>query len=495
MNDFPTPPMVTITASSPSLRALLDAQRRAFLAEGPPAAEIRVNRIDRLIDLLCTEAEALVAAMRKDFGHRSWVQSMATDAIGLIPSLKLSRDNVKRWMKPTRRSSGIMSLLGARAWIEWQPRGVVGVISPWNFPVALSLQPAAQALAAGNRVMLKLSEFAPHTAEVLQRSIAQRFDPAEVVTVTGGVEIGAEFSRLPFDHLLFTGATSIGRHVQRAAAENLVPVTLELGGKSPAVVAPDADLHRAAKRIAVGKLLNAGQICVAPDYVFVPAGRERTFVKAFHDAVATMLPRLLDNDDYTSIVNEHHYLRLLGYLDDARTKGAEIIEINSAQEDFTKQLHHKIAPTMLLNLRDDMRIQHEEIFGPLLPVMTYGDIGEVITYINARPRALGAYYFGGDTPARRRFLAHTTSGGVTINDVLMHCANENLPFGGVGDSGMGAYHGRDGFETLSHGKAVQCAPIFSANRILQPPYGPRLRKLLSWSGVREGKAAAARLAK
>ncbi len=494
------PGAVTASLSSAAdpagdLRALLDVQRRAALAEGPPSAAVRIRRIDRLLDTLLRNAEKLVEALREDFGHRSPVLSMVTDVFGIVPSLKHSRDHVRRWMRPERRSAGPFAWIGGRAWIEWQPLGVVGIVAPWNFPVGLALQPLAQAFAAGNRAMLKLSEFTPRTSEVVRLAIAESFDAAEAVVVTGGPEVGAEFTRLPFDHLLFTGATSIARHVLRAAAENLVPATLELGGKSPVVVAPDADLDTAARRIAAGKVMNSGQICLAPDYVFVPAGKERAFAEATGAALKRMLPTLLDNDDYTSIVAERHYERLRGYLDDARAKGAELIEINPAGEDFTHQPHYKLPPTLLLNVREEMKVMQEEIFGPLLPILGYRDLDEVIAFVNARPRPLATYYFGREDENCRRYLDRTHSGGVMLNDVAMHAGVEDLPFGGVGASGMGSYHGRAGFETFSHRRAVFRSPRISIGGLIAPPYGPRMRKIVQWMLRRERAAVTKRLAR
>ena len=473
-----------------SMGSLLDRQRAAYLSEGYASADTRIGRIDRLIDLTLRHADRFVDTLREDFGHRSPVQTLMTDVFGILPSLKHSRAHLREWMRPTRVGSGPLSLLGARSWIEWKPLGVIGIISPWNFPVGLALQPLAQAFAAGNRAMIKLSEFTPRTAELLKTAIAESFDETEAAAITGGTDTGAAFSSLPFDHLFFTGAGEIARHVQRAAAEHLVPVTLELGGKSPVIIAPDADLDRAANRIAVGKMLNAGQICLSPDYAFVPQGKERPFAEAMRSALSRMFPRLLDNDDYTSIVSERHYRRLRGYIEDARAKGAEIIEINPANEDLSNQPHHKLAPTLLLNVRDDMRVMQEEIFGPLLPIMPYRDVDEVIRYVNARPRPLASYYFGRQNEPRRRYLERTTSGGVTLNDVLLHVSNENLPFGGVGGSGTGYYHGRAGFETFSHACGMMRAAWFSPGALMSPPYGPRFRNLLAWMQRREGRAAA-----
>jgi coniferyl-aldehyde dehydrogenase len=367
-----------------------------------------------LLEFVLAESAALVDALQQDYGIRSPTFSQMADASGLSVQMLETRKHLARWMRPEKRSAGGLGLIGARAWIQWQPLGVIGVIAPWNFPVSLALLPTCQALAAGNRVMLKVSEVTPHTAEVMRRGVASRFDASELAVITGDAEVGAAFSRLAFDHLVFTGATSVGRHILRAAAKNLVPVTLELGGKSPALLADDADFEKSATRIAVGKVINAGQICLAPDYALVPRGREDEFVRHFRDAITRMLPNLRENPDYTAVVNERHRQRVRGLLDDAVARGATAVEINPAQEPLEGS--GKIAPTLVLGATPQMKIMQQEIFGPVLPVIPYSDLDEAIAIINAGPRPLGAYYFGGDTPSRRRFLDGTHSGGVTIKD-------------------------------------------------------------------------------
>ena len=460
--------------------ALLERQRKSSLAEGAVSAAKRRDRLERAIDLLKTHQDRLVAAMRDDFGHRSEHQSLFTDIASCIGPLRHAQAHLEKWMKPEKRKVGPfpLNLLGAKARVEYQPLGVVGVISPWNFPVNLTFTPLAGVLAAGNRCMIKPSEFTPATSEVMAEIFPTAFDELEIAVVTGGPQTGADFSALPFDHLLFTGATSIARHVMRAASENLVPVTLELGGKSPVVVGRSADIQKTADAIMMGKTLNAGQICLAPDYVFVPDEKVDDFVESAARSVEKMYPTLLDNPDYTSVVNERHYQRLMSYLEEAREKGAKVVEINPANEDFRQQPHHKIPPTLVVNPGEDTALMRDEIFGPVLPVKGYGDLDETIDYVNEKPRPLGLYYFGQDREEEERVLTHTTSGGVTVNDVVMHVAQEDLPFGGVGPSGMGAYHGLDGFRTFSHAKAV-----FTQSRIdvaalagLKPPYGEKMLK-------------------
>jgi coniferyl-aldehyde dehydrogenase len=462
------------------MRRILDKQRQAHIRDGAPSAEKRIEWIDRSIALLVGHKDAIADALREDFGHRSVEASLFTDVAGSIGPLKHAKAHLKTWMKREKRkvTPAILGLFGAKAYVEYQPKGVVGVISPWNFPFNLTFTPLAGIFAAGNRVMIKPSEFTPRCSELMARMFASAYDESEVAVFTGGADIGASFARQPFDHLLFTGATSIAYHVMKAAAENLVPTTLELGGKSPVIVSDSADMALTAKRVMQGKTLNAGQICLAPDYVMVPKAKTGEFVKQAADAISTMFPTLKDNPDYTSVINQRHYDRLQGYLDDARAKGAEIVELNPAKEDFRQQPYHKIPPTLVLNPTDDMAIMKDEIFGPLLPVKTYDKVEDAIGYVNDHPRPLGLYYFGNDTAEQEKVLTRTTSGGVTVNDVVMHVGMEDLPFGGIGPSGMGAYHGLDGFRTFSHPKAVFQQVGRDLTAMLRPPYGEGIRKML-----------------
>jgi len=468
--------------SRQSMQERLEAQRQDWLAEGAVTAARRKDRLERAIGLLKTHEKRLVDAMTADFGHRSEHQSLFTDVAASIGPLRHAQHHLERWMRPEKRKAGPfpLNLLGAKARVEYQPLGVVGVISPWNFPVNLTFTPLAGILAAGNRCMIKPSEYTPATSALMAEIFPTAFDPLEITVVTGGPQTGADFAGLPFDHLLFTGATSVGRHVMRAAAENLVPVTLELGGKSPVVVGRSVDMQPTVDAIMTGKMLNAGQICLAPDYVLVPDERVEEFVESTHRSVRKMYPTLLDNPDYTSVINQRHFDRLNGYLEEARARGARIVEVNPAGEDFRQQPHHKIPPTLVIDPDDDLRVMQDEIFGPILPVKRYRKVDEAIDYINRKPRPLGLYYFGKDGAEERQVLSHTTSGGVTVNDVVMHVAQEDLPFGGVGPSGMGAYHGLDGFRTFSHARA-----IFTQSRInvaelagLRPPYGEKMLKAI-----------------
>ncbi|HVN64947.1 MAG TPA: coniferyl aldehyde dehydrogenase, partial [Candidatus Binataceae bacterium] len=377
--------------------------------------------------------------------------------------------HLKRWMKP-KRVMVSPELLPGSARILYQPVGVAGIISPWNYPFQLAVLPLMAAIAAGNRVMLKPSELTPNTSALLAEMLAAIFPADQVAVVQGGPAVGEAFSHLPFDHLFYTGSTAVGRNVMRAAAENLTPVTLELGGKSPCIVGEDAVLATAVDSIVFGKLMNAGQTCVAPDYVMIPKTRRDEFVRQVEATVRKFYPKLEQNPDYTSIVNERHYRRLSGYLDEAKAKGASVIEINPAKEAMPPNTR-KIAPTVVLDPGDDLALMRDEIFGPILPVKTYERLDDAIEYINNRPRPLALYYFGTDTKQRDEVLSRTTSGGASVNETLMHLAVEGLPFGGIGASGIGAYHGEYGFQTFSHRKSVFLQSRFNTAWMLRPPFG------------------------
>lgn len=452
----------------------LAAQRAAFTAELPVTAAARKDRLKRLIAMARENADALASALSQDFGHRSREQSLFSDVSTAIGQARHALANLDTWMQREKRKLPFpVWLLGGRAHVEYQPKGVVGVIAPWNFPVQLSLGPAAGALAAGNRCMVKSSEITPTVAALLEELAPRYFDRSEVAFFSGGADVAQAFAALPFDHLIFTGATSIGRHILHAAADNLTPVTLELGGKSPAIIGKGADAAKAGDRIAAGKMLNAGQICIAPDYVLTPPEKEAELIAGIKASVAGMYPALLANPDYTSIVNERHHVRLQSYLEDARSKGAELIEVNPAGENFTGANVNKMPMTIVRNPTRDMLVMQEEVFGPILPIVSYSGIDAAIDHVNGRDRPLALYYFGEDEGERRRVLDRTISGGVAINDVIFHAAFDDLPFGGIGPSGMGAYHGIDGFRTFSHAKAVYQQARLDLARLggARPPYG------------------------
>jgi coniferyl-aldehyde dehydrogenase len=473
---------MTDTHDAASMRALVAKQKAAHLRDGAPSAEVRIERLDRCVGLLVENRAAIEKALNDDFGSRSPEATAFTDVAASIGPLQHAKASLRKWMKIERRktSPAILGLFGAKAEVRYQPKGVVGVISPWNFPVNLTFTPLAGILAAGNRAMIKPSEYTPATSALMAQMFGGAFSEEEIAVVTGGPEVGQAFAGLAFDHLIFTGATGVARHVMKAAADNLTPLTLELGGKSPVILGRSADVAVAAARIMNGKTLNAGQICLAPDYVLAPKDKLETFVGEAAGAVKRMFPTIKDNPDYTAIVAQRHYDRIIGYIDDARAKGARVVELKPDGEDLSQQEHRKIAPTLIIDPTDDMKVMQEEIFGPVLPVKTYERVEDAIAYVNAHDRPLGLYYFGDDAAEREKVLGGTTSGGVTVNDVVFHVAQEDLPFGGVGASGMGSYHGHDGFREFSHRKAVYSQLKKDIGPLVQmrPPYGAGFRKYL-----------------
>ncbi len=448
---------------------ILSLQRQAFIKAGPPPLAERKADIKKLRDAVVRETGGIASAISADFGNRSRHETLLADVWPVIASARHTLRHLSSWMKPKGVAPGL-ELLPGRARVLYQPLGVVGIISPWNYPFNLAAVPLIAALAAGNRVMLKPSELTPRTSDFLAGFLSKLFPVEKVATVLGGPEMGAAFAALPFDHLFYTGSTAVGRRVMLAAAENLTPVTLELGGKSPCIVAQDAALPAAAESIASGKLLNAGQTCVAPDYALVPEARREEFLGLLQDAVKKLYPSLRRNRDYTAIVNERHYARIARYIEEARQRGVRILEINPLNEPLPAE-ERKIAPTLLIDPPDDLALMREEIFGPVLPIKSYGSLEEAISYVNSQPRPLALYYFGTGKANRDDVLSRTVSGGVSINDTLTHFAAESLPFGGVGASGMGAYHGEYGFQTFSHRKGVFLQSRFSGARFLRPPFG------------------------
>lgn len=437
------------------LLPLLDMQRAAFEAEGEVAYETRIDRIDRCLALIVDNKEAICEAVAKDFGKRCSTVTKMTDLFTSVGSLKFAKKNLKKWMKPERRSPGIpMNLFGAKAHIHYQPKGVIGVMTPWNVPVNMIFSPLADVLAAGNRAMIKPSEFTPATAELMQKLFAQYFEPSEITVCTGGPEVGAAFSSLQFDHIIFTGATTVGRMVMQAAAANLVPVTLELGGKSPVIVSQSAPIHDAAESIISGKSMNGGQLCISPDYCFVPASRLEAFISTCKETINTQYPNIVSGGDFVSVINERHYDRIKAYIDEAKEKGARVIELNPGNEDWSDRSEHRIPLHLIVDADDDLACMQDEIFGPILNIKSYRKLDDCIQFINKRPRPLAMYYYGKDKEEERHVLANTIAGGVTVNNIAMHVSCDDIPFGGVGNSGMGHYRGREGFKTFSHAKSV-----------------------------------------
>ena len=470
-----------------NMHRVLELQKSLNIKEGAPSLELRSDRLDRVVAMVTKYKSETISALQDDFGNRDPVMSAATEVGSVVGPMIHAKKNLKKWMKTEKRKAAIaplgsaLSLLGAKAEIRYQPKGVVGAISPWNFPLNLALAPLAGILSSGNRVMLKPSELTPASSELTKSMIEESFDESEIAVFTGDPEVGAAFSGLAFDHLIFTGGTAIAKHVMKAASENLVPLTLELGGKSPVVVGKSSKIKETATRVMQGKTMNAGQICLAPDYALVPEDSIEEFVQASVDVTSEMYPDMKDNEDFTSIINQKHYDRIQSYISDAKEKGADVVEINPANEDFSQQPHHKIPPTLILNPTEDMQVMQEEIFGPVLPVKTYKDVSETVDYINSKDRPLGLYYFGEDAKEKDFVLDNTTSGGVTVNDVISHITMEDLPFGGVGPSGMGSYHGYDGFKEFSHAKSVYKQSWLNLNKLagLVPPYKKKEDKIKS----------------
>ena len=460
-----------------ALRDALTRARNAYASARMPNVQARRAALAQLDRLLTENVDDISAAISADFGNRSNHETKLLEIFPARAAVHDARRHVKSWMKP-KRSWASMWFLPARTELRPQPLGVIGIIVPWNYPVFLAVAPLAGALAAGNRVMIKMSEFTPKTGELFARLIAKYFSPDHVSVVNGGADVAREFSALPFDHLLFTGSTEVGKHVMRAAAENLTPVTLELGGKSPAIIGPECKIDEAAEKILFGKCLNAGQTCIAPDYVLLPRAREQAFAVAAQAVVARMYPTLANNPDYTSIVNPRHLERLKGYLQDAAARGATVLAMSPANEHLENT--QKIAPTLVANITDDMRLMQEEIFGPILPLVPYDNLDEAIAYVNARPRPLALYYFGNFDDHIQRVLDETVAGGVTVNDALLHISQDHLPFGGVGPSGMGSYHGKFGFDTFSKLKPVYHQPALNGLSLFKPPYGKRFDALIKF---------------
>ncbi len=457
-----------------ALQQLLKDQRAAFQMNPMPSADQRKRHLRQLAAALKAFRHRLAEAIDADFNGRSRDETLLAEIFPSLEGIRYAADLVNRWMRPDRRRVG-MIFQPARARVLYQPLGVVGVISPWNYPVYLAIGPLTGALAAGNRVMIKASEYTPNTTQTLREMLAGVFADDHVSVITGDADVAAAFSRLDFDHLLFTGSTAVGRHVMRAAADNLTPVTLELGGKSPAMVAPDYPIDTAAERIAFGKCFNAGQTCIAPDYLLCPENRLDAFVEAFSTAVTRLYPTMAANPDYTAIVNQRQLNRLSSCLTDAREKGGRLVEINPSAEAFSDT--GKMPVWLVLEPTGDMTVMQEEIFGPILPVVSYRRVSEAIDYVNGRPRPLALYYFDENRKRTQRVLDQTRSGGVCINDTLAHVAQEDLPFGGIGQSGMGAYHGRAGFLTFSKARPVFSRGRLNSTRLAWPPYG---RRIHSW---------------
>ncbi len=459
---------------SRELSTILADQKQAYLNAPNLSAKERVAQLLTLKSALLSYQDNLVDALNQDYGQRPKQDTLIADIMPCIVNINYTIKRLKKWMKPQSRHAGLL-LSPAKVEVHYQPLGVIGIMVPWNFPVMLSIGPLITALAAGNRAMIKLSEFTPFTNQVIKAMLSSIFTEDTVACIEGEADKAAEFSSLPFDHLLFTGSTTVGRYVMRAAADNLTPVTLELGGKSPVIIAPDMPIDTAVERLIFGKCLNAGQICVAPDYILCPKGRVEAFINSYQKLFQKMYKGNNDSQDYAHIINENQHNRLLSWLDDAISKGAQIVSANGQEIDRTSRA---LATQLVTETTDDMLIMQQEIFGPILPIISYEDISETIDYINQRPRPLALYIMSFDENTQQQLLNQTHSGGVCINETIFHVAADDAPFGGIGDSGMGQYHGKEGFLTFSKAKTVLSRGKLNMGKLIHPPYGKFIQKLM-----------------
>lgn len=472
--------MTEVQNRSAAIQTVLAGQRTPFLAEVPVSIQTRQQRLQRAIDMLVRHNDALCAAMSDDFGGRSTVFSMMNDVLGSLASLKHARDTLPAWVADEPRPSvAPFDNFGATAWVKYQPKGVVGIVGTWNAPLFTLLSPLASVFAAGNHAVLKPSEVTPRTAQALAAAVGEFFDPAVLAVVNGGPEVAAAFCEQPWDHLVFTGSAVVGRHVMKAASANLVPVTLELGGKSPVLVGRSADIRNAAERIAVGKGANSGQLCVSPDVVWVHESQAEALIAALHDVYVGLYPNIAANPDVVPMVNERHFARVESYVADAAERGARVV-IAGDWPDAVGVAQRRMPLRIVVSPAAESAIASHEIFGPALVLNTYRDITDAVAAVNAGERPLALYYFGSDTAEQTWVLDHTLSGGVSINDVTMHPALHDAPFGGVGASGMGHYHGREGFLEFSHARAVYKAGDHDPRREwgMLPPYSEAFAQMI-----------------
>ncbi len=456
------------------LEETLSLQRASFRQNPYPEYSQRIDDLKALKKLLLDNQQALIDALNKDFGHRCTDDSIVGDLLTSITGINYSIKKLKSWMRPKRKSIGLL-FQPASGKVLYQPLGIIGIIVPWNYPVFLSIGPLTTALAAGNNAMMKMSEYTPECSTLMADLLASIFSKDKVAVVGGDASVAAAFSSLPFDHLFFTGSTSIGKLVMKSASENLVPVTLELGGKSPSIIDKNMDMKTVVPRFILAKTINSGQTCVAPDYILCPENKVIELADELRALYTKMYPTVSDNVDCTSIINEEQYKRLNSLLDDAENLGAKRVPLS---DDGNDDLKRKIPLTLILNATEEMQVMQQEIFGPILPIISYKNLQQAIDYVNDHPRPLALYIFSFDKQFQQRVLLNTHTGGVCINDAAFHVANEDLPFGGVGPSGMGSYHGDEGFKTFSHAKAVLTRGKINLAPLLFPPYGKSLHKLI-----------------
>ncbi|CAA0111368.1 Coniferyl aldehyde dehydrogenase [Zhongshania aliphaticivorans] len=473
---------VDIAPDDTAFSAVFNAQKSAFNASKYPDYASRHNKLKALENLLLDNRDAIIAALHEDFGHRSADETRIAEISSTVAHIRYARKNLAKWMRPQRRATSIWFLPGSNH-IQAQPAGVIGIMAPWNYPINLAVAPLTSALAAGNRAMIKMSEYTPASTKVLKTILAKEFDESEIAVFGGEAESSAQFSKLPFDHLMFTGSIAVGKKVMAAAAPNLTPLTLELGGKSPVIINKDYPMEEAASRITFGKIVNAGQTCVAPDYILLPKGKAEDFAMWMSRKYADRLPEGACSQDYTSIIDQRNYNRLIAILDDAISKGATVIPLE--QNSTSSQEKRKFPLTLVINPSSDCRIMQEEIFGPLLPVIETDGLDDAIARINAGGRPLALYYFGHAPAEQEKLLRQTHSGGVTVNDVLLQFLQPSQPFGGTGSSGFGSCHGWEGFRSFSHMKPVftqKGIGGFTGLKLLYPPYGPLARRLITMMG-------------
>lgn len=457
------------------MHSLFKQQQQAFRNNPMPSADERIADLKRLKAAILKYQDELAAAVNQDFSCRSTDETMIAEIMTSVEGINYACKRLRGWMKPSRRHVSML-FAPSHNHVMYQPLGVIGIMVPWNYPIQLALLPLMTALAAGNRAMIKMSEFTPVTNRVLKKLLAEVFSENQVALIEGEVEVSSAFAEIPWDHLVFTGSTAVGRIVMSAAAKNLTPVTLELGGKSPAIIAPGASMKDAVERICFGKSLNAGQTCIAPDYVLLPAGKEQEFIDTYQATFARMYPTIRDNSDYTAVVNERQHQRLQAWVADAKEKGAKITVVNPANEDFSGT--RKMPLHLIENGTAGMKVLQEELFGPVMPLVPYRSLDDAIDYVNDRDRPLALYFFSYDKAQQKKVLERTHAGGVTINDTLMHIAQDDMPFGGVGPSGMGHYHGKEGFIALSKAKAVHRKGRFNSGQFIYPPYGGAIQGLI-----------------
>ena len=466
-----------LTELNPSLHIsnLLASQKTAYRKNPLPTYQERIHQLKQLKQALLEFKEPLIEAINQDFSVRSRDETLLAEFMPTIESINYAIKHLKQWMKPSKRKVGLLFMPASNK-VHFQPVGVVGIIVPWNYPIFLALGPLVGALSAGNRAMIKMSEFTPNLNKVLTKLLASIYKLDKVAIIEGDAPTAIAFTEQAFDHLLFTGSTSVGRHVMAAAAKNLTPVTLELGGKSPAIISQDAPMAEACERLCFGKSLNSGQTCVAPDYILLPKGREQEFVQTYQQVFAKMYPSIKDNDDYSAIINEAQHQRLNSWLDEAKEQGAILHEINPKNEDLSSG--RKMAPVIVEDANAESTLMQDEIFGPIMPIISYQNIDEALDYVNDRARPLALYYFGYNKQEREHVLQHSHAGGVCVNDTLVHLAQEDMPFGGIGDSGMGQYHGYEGFLTFSKAKAVHTKGHFNSAKFAYAPYKSPIHKLI-----------------